>query len=539
MGKGMVTNMYRVMLADDEGIVIESLRFIIEKNFKDKCQVQSAKTGRNVIELAEHFRPDIAFMDIQMPGINGIDAMKEIQKNNPGIIFIVLSAYDKFDYAKKAINLGVIEYLNKPVNQRVIVEVLDKAMHQVDERKEKRSNDLIIKEKLEIVVPIIENGFIYSIMFQEHFTEDIDNYKHMLGITQDYGYMLAIVSGEDQKGNYMTNAVGTSIRAQINYQKIRELVKEEYPCIIGSIMSNKIAVFVPCEKNMMDYVERIDLIEKSRALTRKLKNNLDLSFRIGIGSIRKLNESMKSYNEALESLVNTTGRVAHADDLNVRCDAKEEYPVEIENIIGCLREGNTTECIRLANLYFEWLVNRFPTENNIVKLSILELVLIAEHEVSLKKCMNRTFKERGDYLKIIMGFEQNVLMKQWLISKLTQVCQNISVNKEEKAGNVISKAKDYIKMNYKKDISLDDISMEMNISPYYFSKLFKDATGINFVEYMTKVRIEKAKILLKDQERTMKEICLEIGYSDPNYFSRIFKKSTGITPTEYKEGKVE
>ena len=69
--------MYKIMLADDEGIVIDSLKFIIEKEFKDICEVQYAKTGRSVIELAESFRPDIAVMDIQMPGINGIDAMKE------------------------------------------------------------------------------------------------------------------------------------------------------------------------------------------------------------------------------------------------------------------------------------------------------------------------------------------------------------------------------------------------------------------------------------------------------------------------------
>ena len=72
--------MYRIMLADDEGIVIDSLKFIIEKEFGDKCQVEFAKTGRSVIELAEQFRPDIAIMDIHMPGINGIDAMKEIKQ---------------------------------------------------------------------------------------------------------------------------------------------------------------------------------------------------------------------------------------------------------------------------------------------------------------------------------------------------------------------------------------------------------------------------------------------------------------------------
>ena len=102
--------MYKIMLADDEGIVIDSLKFIIEKEFKDTCEVQYAKTGRSVIELAESFRPDVAVMDIQMPGINGIDAMKEIRRSNNHTVFIVMSAYDKFDYAKEAIKLGVMEY---------------------------------------------------------------------------------------------------------------------------------------------------------------------------------------------------------------------------------------------------------------------------------------------------------------------------------------------------------------------------------------------------------------------------------------------
>lgn len=89
------------MLADDEGIVIDSLRFIIEKEFGQNCLIKAAKTGRSVIELAENFRPDIAIMDIQMPGINGIEAMREIKKTNHNTLFIVISAYDKFDYAKE------------------------------------------------------------------------------------------------------------------------------------------------------------------------------------------------------------------------------------------------------------------------------------------------------------------------------------------------------------------------------------------------------------------------------------------------------
>ena len=107
--------MYKIMIADDEGIVIDSLKYVLEKEFGKDCVIEYAKTGRSVIELAETFRPEISIMDIQMPGINGIDAMKEIREKNKDVIFIVMSAYDKFDYATEAIKLGVLDYITKPM----------------------------------------------------------------------------------------------------------------------------------------------------------------------------------------------------------------------------------------------------------------------------------------------------------------------------------------------------------------------------------------------------------------------------------------
>ncbi len=195
---------YKIMLADDEGIVIDSLKFIIEKEFGDQCAIEFAKTGRSVIELAENFRPDIAIMDIQMPGINGIEAMREIRETNANVVFIVMSAYDKFDYAKEAIKLGVLEYITKPMEKTRIIAALRKAMEQIDRERNKRSNDLLIREKLENVMPIIESGLLYNLLFQEHFTEDIENYKQLLGIDQNYsgGGLRGHAGGEpyDQRG---------------------------------------------------------------------------------------------------------------------------------------------------------------------------------------------------------------------------------------------------------------------------------------------------------------------------------------------------
>lgn len=531
--------MYKIMLADDEGIVIDSLKFIIEKEFGDSCIVEYAKTGRSVIELAEKFRPDIAVMDIQMPGINGIEAMKEIRENNAGVLFIVMSAYDKFDYAKEAIKLGVLEYITKPMEKHKIISVLKDAMEIIEKERKKRSNDLLIKEKLETVSPIIESGLIYNILFQEHFTEDIENYKTILGIKQDYAYMIAVVYGDEQEGNHMTNAVGSSVRMQKYYRDVREILKEYFSnCIVGTVMANKLAVLVPCDRDNMDYNERIGLIEDARKLVRQMRKKTDIRFRVGIGKTRKLQDMAESYSEALNALIITTGSVAHADDLPIGCDYAEDYPIHLEKkLFEEIEKGGVDNASAAARTFFDWMTENNPDCLMEIRIKVLEFVLWAEHIAYEKGGMTYRFNSRQDYLPAIMGMTELSQLKKWFVEKIVAACRNILSKRTEKSNSIIEMAKDYIKSNYRKDISLDDVSRVVNISPYYFSKLFKEDTGENFIEYLTGVRIEKAKELLNTTECSMKEICAIVGYSDPNYFSRSFKKNVGVTPTEYKEGK--
>lgn len=528
--------MFRILLADDEGIMLESLRTIIESNFKGTVEIQCVKSGRAAIELAETFRPDIVFMDIQMPGINGIHAMQEIRKFHTSVHFIVISAYDKFAYAQEAINLGVLEYLTKPVNRKVVIDVLVRAMQKVEEERRKRSESLKIQEKLETVIPVIESGFIYNLLLQEERNRETGNYRQLLDIREEYGFMMVVQFGEAITEGVLTNAVGMSVKAQSFYSQFREIIRGFFYCCIGPVMSNKIALFVPWEQGELTYDERIQIIEKSRNMVRRLEKDIDAKFKVGIGGVKPFEELQDSYKEASRALTESKGRVAHVEDLPIGCGYVGDYPADTEKkLFQMVLRGDTDGARQQADLFFEWMLQNYPDCQADIQIKVLEFVMRAEREAFLNGGMTYEFRYRKDYLEQVTGCSSYEGLRTWFLQKITEVCKNITSKQEEQTEGIVTRVKQYIKSNFQKDISLDGVSEMVNISPYYFSKVFKDEAGENFIEYLTKVRMENAKEYLKNPELSVKEICAMSGYGDPNYFSRIFKKYIGVTPSEYRE----
>lgn len=528
--------MYRILLADDEGIMLESLKNIINSNFGSECEIVCAKTGRAVIEQAEAFRPDIAFIDIQMPGLSGIQAMKEIRRNNARMIFIVISAYDKFNYAKEAINLGVMEYLTKPVNKKKILEVCMKAMNQVDEARKKRSDDLKIREKLETVIPILESGYIYNLLLQDDFHTYQDNYRELLGIEKEYAFMTVLEFGDNVENGILTNAVGASVRAGKFYPEFREIAKGFFECLVGPVMGNRIVLLVPHENKTVEYEERVEILTRMRNLIHKLESRIDSKFRGGIGRVRPWEEVKESYSEALRALREGDSHVVHINDIPSIQEYDGEYPLDLENrYYQRTADGDFAGACDVANRFFDWMTENYRNYRDDIEIKILELVMRAEYTAFFKGGMKYGFRYRENYLKEIQSCVDYEALRKWLLTKTEAVCQGMSTSKVKESESVVAKAKAYINENYQKDISLDDVSRMVDISPYYFSKLFKQEQGENFIEYLTKIRMQKARQLLKNQKYSIKEICAMCGYSDPNYFSRIFKKYEGVTPSEYRE----
>jgi two-component system response regulator YesN len=303
-------------------------------------------------------------------------------------------------------------------------------------------------------------------------------------------------------------------------------------------MSNKLAVLVPCETETMDYNERVALIDRARELVRQLRRETGIAFRIGIGRAGRLQRMSDSYSEALNALVMTTGSVAHADDLPIGCEYEDDYPVHLEKrLFEEAERGEVDNAVSTARRFFDWLAENGSGNLDEIRIKILEFVLWAERIAYERGGMTYRLHCRQDYLPAVMGTDNLEELKQWFLDKIMESCQNIVGKREEKSNSIIETAKRYIQENYMRDISLDDVSRIVNISPYYFSKIFKEGTGEGFVEYLTNIRIEKAKELLSTTEYSMREICGMCGYSDPNFFSRSFKKNVGATPSDYKAGR--
>ena len=526
--------MYRILVADDEGIMLEAFKNIISGTFGDSCIIETAKTGRAVTEIAETFHPDIVFMDIHMPGINGIQAIREIRKFNTTALFYIVSAYDKFDYAKEAIDLGVEKYLTKPISKAKIISVVEEAIAKVDKKRNQRSNLLKIQEKLETVIPVVESSFVGSLLFQQEL-QAADYYQQLLDIEENQGFVMILQFGQSYENGRLVSPVGMNVKAQDFYSELRDIVKSAFSCAVGSIMSNRIPIVVPCKVSDHPYEDRIDMVEQARDLIGRLEGRIEARFRIGLGRIREMQDMERSYREALRALNGSKSRVIHIEDLSQNGVYDEAFPVEMEkNIFRYLEEGKEKECVQEINAFFDWMVAHYAEDMNNIRLKVLEYIIWGEKKAFEAGAVNYGFSYRREYLDSAMacaGYEE---LRKWFLDKMVNVCRMIRDQKEEQSNSAAKKAMLYIQENYNKDIALDDVSGIVNISPYYFSKIFKEETGENFIEYLTKVRIEKAKEFLAQPDISIKEAGIRSGYTDPNYFSRIFKKQTDMTPSEYK-----
>lgn len=525
--------MIKLLIADDEYLVIESIKFIIEKHAPGVEIVGTATSGREVIEKAFDLKPDVIFMDIRMPGINGIDAIRQIKNTHNDIIFVIITAYEYFNYAKDAVNLGVHEYLLKPINKQRLVETIQHITDILSVKREAIQREILLKEKIDKIIPHMEGQFVYSQLFNGRVIRGIEFYEEIFSMKLQYGYvMMAMV--DDFESDIKEENLKNSLYQQSFYDFFSLELKNLYPCLIGPPLLDRIVAYMPVNQDSDAYEARNMSMDIATKLIERIHRSTKIRYKIGIGRIYGIEYFSKSCNEAYTAAsVSENDGVTHFEDIVFHLEKADTYPISKEKtLIDRVLTGSTSEALEIFEEIFWWLSTNYKEDIDKIKSKLLELLIV------LKRAIPYEIEESGmtehSYFTDLLKIQQVNQLKTSYLNNLKSITNNINNLRERELSGLIAKSIKYIHENYHRNISLDDAAKEVNMSYHYFSKFFKDSVGKNFVDYLTERRIEKSKEILKDGSVSIKEVCYQIGYSDPNYFSKIFKKITGVTPTEYR-----
>jgi len=438
--------MIKLMIVDDEQIVRDGIRFIIEKSFIDQIEIVcSAKSGREAIEAYEDFRPHIVFMDIQMPGINGIDAIKAIKAMNVHVKCVIISAYEQFEYAKSAVELGVNEYIIKPINKARLESVLRQLILDIEKEREQKNKEIETQEKMDKIIPVLEYGYIYSILMNDEYQKETSDYYSLLNIQKEYGYMMVIELGDGNMPKNLENRIGTGIKSDSQYQMIRQAIKYKCKAIVGPLMVNRIIVLVYEDLVSSEYEERIRAIELAESIRERLAKIIDAQVYIGIGSCYKSHRFNMSYQEALKAISQMTGEnVLHIKDATTQPGYEKDYSFskikhDHEFILKKVEEGNCAEVEERLMHVFSKLIRDYSSDFELMRMCMLELMVLM-HTSGFRNGIYSENLSASAYMNEIKSFSTVYDLKNYCISKALEITKLIQAEKKTNVSSIIAQS---------------------------------------------------------------------------------------------------
>lgn len=531
--------MYKLLIVDDEQLERQALRFIIEKGMADIQVVGDTGDGASAIHIAENEKPDIVLMDIRMPGINGLEAAKSIRVLLPDTVIIMLTAMEEFTYAKEALALGAAEYLLKPVRPDELTRLLKKVTVKISTQQAKKQEEIRLRKSLEEVLPFIQMSFVYDLISGN--IKDLTQFRErsrFLGMKIDFGVALVI---NIEKFKQLTDS-DTELEKQILKQRMYQLVCNVVGDrgLVSPYTSDNLVVLLGFKDHYSAEFIKDDVHKTATGIRESILEILDINIRIGIGRYYDNPlELHKSYIEAMNAEQQRffigDSQIVHVEDIPYLSTGPFNYPFHYERVVqDKVRCGDRKQAKKaLRELLDEIVKSKASMET--VKACVLELLIV----------LSRSAVEGGanlDQLTLLNikginglnGCHSKEQIEQWMLDSLDSFMDNMLKNRSSINLRVVNKACDYIIENCHRNISLEEVAQTVHLSHFYFSRLFKQEKGCNFVDFITKIRVDRAKVMLQDPDYTVVQIASEIGYQDASYFCRVFRHVMGMTPKQYR-----
>ncbi|MCR5214401.1 MAG: response regulator [Eubacterium sp.] len=567
--------MIKVFLVEDEYAIREGIKKSVDWEKNDFCLVGEAGDGEMAFPKILKTRPDILITDIRMPFMDGLQLSELVKKELPDIKIVVLSGYDDFNYAKKAISIGVEEYILKPVSGDDLIKELKKISESIiSQRQEEEAKEKYLKD-MEEIRALERQKFIHDMIDGKISMQESLGQGRELGIDITATHYLIVLFQAFHKnpGNGDMNTYSGDT------EEIYRRIRETYDGLENVYLYEQVGD-VLCFLEKSDSLDEMEVnINRGVKIIKEIMDDYeDWIYFISAGKpVDRIRDVNTSYRDASRKfadryMLEESCVLIGKDDVPLSQRAKIRETIEAEKesssarldinnfditsldisgidikmlsqktILHFLRNGTLSEVNDLVGEYF-----------NSIGEDALESVMFRQYILMESLLSGMTFLDSmglsrekasdilGDLRDPIKHVATVAASRDYICLLLNRLIDYRNQVSDKKYTEIIEKAKRFIQENFQnEDMSLQQVASYVNVSSNHFSAVFRKETGETFIDYLTRVRMDNAKELLTCTSMKTSEIGFEVGYKDPHYFSYIFKKEIGMSPKEYRRAKKE
>ena len=515
--------MYKVLLADDEKVICEGLKALIDWNGLGYEICGAARNGIELLELTGKYKPDLIISDIKMPKMSGLEAIAELRRSGYDMDILLLTGYAEFEYARGALEQGSCGYLMKPVDDDELTRQLKRIAVRL-----KYSREVQFQQ---------ESRYLLRLCTQNSENPDIppptlSRYEKYTLISVEY-----ILSGE-------ASCTASSLKELTNrLSQYRPDCRPEQQSVIlhGELISWK-NTFIPDRSWIAPYERgylvflHSDVSDLNEELNNFMQDRMELRIAVSdtadsLSAIRRSFLTLENcyyqyfYDESYSSVIISKSwpldMTIQYEPLDIESVASHMIDYHLDEAINALHKigvqmRNRRYALSLVEAYVNLLITRLALFMDEVFLSSHELYLLGE---KLKGAIR--------YMRL-----KDLL---FILEQTLHLVHNSMLNAGKEADmGVIKEVISYVKDKYQEKITLKTVAEHFFINSAYLGQLFRRKMYISFNDYLTQLRMDKAKQLLLTTPKSISEISMEIGFDDPNYFSSRFNKTEGMTPREYR-----
>ncbi|ACL74585.1 response regulator transcription factor [Ruminiclostridium cellulolyticum] len=530
----MTDNPLKVMIVDDESNTRDLLKLLIDWDGLGMEAAGDATSGLEALDMLDELNPDIVITDIQMPYMDGLTLSKNIKERHPDISIIILTAHDEFAYAQNAVSLGASDFILKPVNKDTIFETLSKVGNSIRSTRERLGRLELSHQYMQSNIMVFQNKVLNDLVLNRNFTFQPHELKMMeIRFDTDYNlYQVSLINVGIEKNRY------TNLERQMLLENCCNYIRDFY------FKKGLAYVFTDIQSNivLLNNDSSISLSDISEHASLYFREQFSVSVSCGIGlEVHALDNVYKSYHQALNALnmcYITGEEITYADSQasEAENDTAFDRSFLTDNMKLAIKSGATSQALEITRKVLYNYTRENINDLDAVKIFSINMCnYIKELLSEMKIPFTGTLSLSGDFLLDIFKLEKYVDIEVTILGIVEKATDLITEALNNKSKSIVDEVKNYIDRNYSDNsLTLKVVADKFYINSSYLSRIFKKGTGITFSEYLTKVRIDNAKSILKSQDYKAYQLAEMIGIPDPNYFVKCFKKVAGISFAEYK-----